>query len=217
LSGHPAINVALEVSDVPRPALPSAALDLRANRNARKYSRAEQLKRLLWAGGQWLLRLSPRPAFAWRRAVLRAFGAKIGPHVNVYASTRFYMPWNVEVEEWAGIGEDVLIYSLGRVKIGRCATISYRTHICAGTHDFRDPTLPLLKPGVVIAESAWIGTDAFIGPGVTVGAWALVGARAVVVKNVEPAVVVAGNPARTIGRRPQFSDAPADSGQQIES
>lgn len=197
--------MASEVSDVSPAAVEAAALDLRANRSARKYSRAEQFRRLLWAGGQWLIRLSPRPCFAWRRSVLRAFGAKIGPHVHVYPSTRLYMPWNVEIEEWAGLGEDVFIYSLGCVKIGRYATVSYRTHICAGTHDFEDPALPLLKPGVVIAENAWIGTDAFIGPGVTVGDWALVGARAVVVKNVEPGAVVAGNPARTIGRRPQLS------------
>lgn len=209
--------MASEVSDVSPTAAQAAALDLQANRSARKYSRAEQFRRLLWAGGQWLIKLSPRPCFGWRRSVLRAFGAKIGPHVHVYPSTRFYMPWNVEIEEWAGIGEDVFIYSLGHVKIGRCVTVSYRTHICAGTHDFEDPALPLLKPSVVIAESAWIGTDAFIGPGVTVGDWALVGARAVVVKNVEPATVVAGNPARTIGRRPKLSDTPRNAGQQIES
>ena len=209
--------MAYEASDVSPPTGQAAALDLRANRRARKYSRTEQLRRLLWAGGQWLLKLSPRPCFAWRRWVLRAFGAKVGPNVHVYPSTRFYMPWNVEIEGWAGIGEDVLIYSLGRVKIGRCATISYRTHICAGTHDFRDPALPLIKLGVVIAENAWIGTDAFIAPGVTVGAWGLVAARAVVTKNVEPAMVVAGNPARVVGRRPQLSGAPEEgTGQQIE-
>ncbi len=172
-----------------------------ANRSASKYTASEQLRRILWSVGQWLVRLSPRPLFAWRRVVLRLFGAKIGRHVNVYPSTRFYMPWNVEIGDWSAVGEDVLIYSLGQVTIGERATISYRAHVCAGTHDLRDPALPLLKPAVRIESGAWIGTDAFIGPGVVVGADAIVGARAVVVRSVLPRAIVAGNPARPIGVR----------------
>jgi putative colanic acid biosynthesis acetyltransferase WcaF len=61
--------------------------------------------------------------------------------------------------------------------------------------------LPLLKPPIVIRDAAWICADAFIGPDVTIGEGAVVGARAVVVKDVEPWTVVAGNPARTIKRR----------------
>jgi putative colanic acid biosynthesis acetyltransferase WcaF len=177
------------------------ALYTAANRAATKYTRAEQLRRVLWSVGRWLIILSPRPCFAWRRWILRLFGARIGRQVNVYASTHFYMPWNVSVGDWTAIGENVLIYSLGKVTIGRNVTLSYRAHVCAGTHDFTDPTLPLLKPPVVIEEGAWIGTDAFIGPGVTVGRGALVGARSVLVKDVAPHDVVAGNPARTIGTR----------------
>jgi putative colanic acid biosynthesis acetyltransferase WcaF len=99
------------------------------------------------------------------------------------------------------VGDEVLIYSLGKVRIGSHATLSYRTHVCAGSHDLEDPALPLLKPPVCIEEGAWVGTDAFIGPGVTVGRGAIVGARAVVVKDVQPLTIVAGNPARVIGQR----------------
>jgi putative colanic acid biosynthesis acetyltransferase WcaF len=180
----------------------SLRLDTAGNHAARKYSRAEQAQRMCWGLGRWMIRLSPRPCFAWRRAILRLFGARIGKNVNVYSSTYLYMPWNVDIGDWAALGEDVLVYSLGKVTIGRNASVSYRSHLCAGTHDFRDPALPLLKPPVVIEEGVWIGTEAFIGPGVTVHAGAIVGARAVVVKDVEPMVIVAGNPARIVGRRP---------------
>ncbi len=176
-------------------------VDSAANRAASKYSGAEQVRRVAWGFGRWLIRLSPRPCFAWRRAVLRLFGARIGEQAHVYPSTHLYMPWNVEIGAWAALGEDVLIYSLGKVRIGKQATLSYRTHVCAGTHDLEDPALPLLKPPVCIEEAAWIGTDAFIGPGVTVGRGAVVGARSVVVKDVEPFNIVAGNPARVIRRR----------------
>jgi putative colanic acid biosynthesis acetyltransferase WcaF len=176
-------------------------VDSSANRAARKYSRTEQLRRIAWSFGGWLIRLSPRPCFGLRRGVLRLFGARVGVHAHIYPSTKIYMPWNVEIGDWAAVGEDVFIYSLGRVRIGNHATLSYRTHVCAGTHDLEDPALPLLKPPVHVEDSAWIGTEAFIGPGVTVGRGAVVGARSVVVKDVEPFHIVAGNPARFIRRR----------------
>jgi putative colanic acid biosynthesis acetyltransferase WcaF len=181
--------------------LATSRIDSRANRTARKYSRAEQLRRVGWGFGRWLVRLSPRPCFGWRRGVLRLFGARIGEQAHIYASAHLFMPWNVEIGDWAAVGEDVLIYSLGKVRIGNHATLSYRAHVCAGSHDLEDPALPLLKPPVCVEEGAWIGTDAFIGPGVTVGRGAVVGARSVVVKDVEPFNIVAGNPARVIRRR----------------
>src|SRR5262245_20090477 len=125
--------------------LPELSLDNAGNRAARKYSRREQILRVAWMFGGWLLRLSPRPCFGWRRFVLRLFGARVGAEVHVYPSTRIVMPWNLEVGDWAAIGDEVLIYNLGKVRIGAQASVSYRAHLCAGTHDFRDPKLPLLK------------------------------------------------------------------------
>jgi putative colanic acid biosynthesis acetyltransferase WcaF len=61
--------------------------------------------------------------------------------------------------------------------------------------------MALLKPPILIGDEAWICADAFIGPGVRVGARGVVGARAVVVKDVGPGVIVAGNPARVVGKR----------------
>jgi putative colanic acid biosynthesis acetyltransferase WcaF len=63
------------------------------------------------------------------------------------------------------------------------------------------PTLPLLREPITIGDGVWIAAGAFIGPGVTVGNNSVVGARAVVMKNVEEDVVVAGNPARVIKPR----------------
>jgi putative colanic acid biosynthesis acetyltransferase WcaF len=152
----------------PARALPRVDVDVAGNRRHSKYGAAEQAMRVAWSAGRLLLVLSPRPMFALRRFVLRCFGARIGRHVHVYPSSRFYMPWNLDAGDWAAIGEDVMIYNLGRVSLGSRATLSYRSHVCAGTHDLRDPAMPLLKPPVCIADGAWVGTEAFIGPGVTV-------------------------------------------------
>lgn len=158
---------------------------------------------MLWSFGKLFFRASPRPLFGFRRAILRLFGAEIGPHVNVYSTTQICMPWNLSVGAWSSIGEFAFIYNLGRVSIGERATISYRAHVCAGTHDFSDPATPLLKPEIRIGDDAWIGTDAFIGPGVRIGHGTIVGARSVVVRDVAAGNVVAGNPCQVIGRRPQ--------------
>src|SRR6266478_1633072 len=178
-----------------------SSIDIAANRASKKYTSGQLALRLLWAFGQWLFRLSPRPCFAWRRAVLRCFGASVGKHVNTYASTRIYFPWNLTVGDWSALGEEVFIYNLGPVTIGSRATISHRAHLCAGTHDYRRPDLPLLKPPIKIGDQAWICADAFIGPGVTVGEGAIVGARAVAMRDVAPWSIVSGNPARRVRTR----------------
>jgi len=133
--------------------------------------------------------------------VLRLFGAHVGRHVHVYPTTRVYFPWNLSIGDWSAIGEDALIYNLGPVTIGTRVTLSHRSHLCAGTHDFRDPAMPLLKPPIAVCDQAWVCADAFVGPGVTVGEGAVVGARGVVVKDVPAWSIVAGNPARSIGTR----------------
>jgi putative colanic acid biosynthesis acetyltransferase WcaF len=133
--------------------------------------------------------------------LLRLFGAKIGQQTHIYNSAVIYMPWNMEIGSQSSIGEWALIYNLGPITIGSCTTISQRAHLCAGSHDYIDPILPLLKPPIMIADKAWICADAYVGPGVTVGEGAIAAARAVVTKNVEPWTIVAGNPARIIKKR----------------
>ena len=177
------------------------ALDIAANRRMKNHSKAVILRRVLWGIGRLFFRFSPRPCFGWRRFVLRCFGAKIGANVNTYPSTWVYFPWNFTAGDWSALGEEAFIYNLGLVTLGEKVTISHRAQLCAGTHDYTLPNLPLIKPPIVIGDQAWICANAFVGPGVTVGAGAIVGAGSVVTKNVEPWAIVAGNPAKFIKKR----------------
>ena len=179
-----------------------AELSIEQNRAASKYTPREQVLRVLWGLlGKPLFRLSPRPCFAWRRLVLRVFGARVGRQVHVYPTTVVYFPWNLQIGDWSALGEQALVYNLGPVTIGERVTVSHRAHLCAGTHDCRDPAMPLLKPPITIQDQAWICADAFVGPGVTVDTGAVLGARGVAVKDVPAWAIVAGNPAREIGQR----------------
>lgn len=179
----------------------SDRLDIEGCRRLRPYSRGEYLGRILWALTTPLFRLSPRPLFGWRRFLLRLFGAQVGHQVHVYPSAVVYLPWNLTIGDKASIGEWALVYNLGRVTIGARATVSHRAHLCAGTHDYRDPIMPLLRLPIEIGPQAWICADAFIGPNVRIGEGAIVGAAAVVVRDVPNWRIVAGNPAREIKER----------------
>ncbi|MCF7996744.1 MAG: putative colanic acid biosynthesis acetyltransferase [Chromatiaceae bacterium] len=176
-------------------------MNVTACRQARPYRSHEYIGRVLWSVVTPLFRFSPRPFFGWRRMLLRAFGARVGRNAHVYPSARIYLPWMLTLGEQASIGEWTLVYNLGPVKIGERATISHRVHLCAGTHDYRDPALPLQRPPIEIGAQAWVCADAFVGPGCSVGEGAIVGAAAVVVSDVPDWQIVAGNPARIVKQR----------------
>ncbi|KGF67308.1 acetyltransferase [Hoeflea sp. BAL378] len=62
-------------------------------------------------------------------------------------------------------------------------------------------------PKTTIGHDVWIGFGAKIRSGVKIGNGAVVGMGAVVTRDVEPYMVVAGNPARVVSQR--FSNAVA--------
>lgn len=179
----------------------SGSLDIDQCRHQRPYTPGEYIGRICWALMSPLFRWSPRPFFGWRSLMLRLFGARIGRNVHIYPSTRIYLPWNLTVGPQASIGEWALVYNLGPVRIGEQATVSHRAHLCAGTHDYRDPALPLLRQPIEVGRRAWICADAFVGPNVRIGEGAVVGAGSVVVRDVPDWCIVAGNPARILKER----------------
>lgn len=178
-----------------------AKLNVSENRSAVKYSRKEMCLRVLWGLGKLLFRFSPRPCFGFRCWLLRIFGAKVGLNVHIYPSALIYYPWLLEIGDDSSIGEWALIYNLGKVTIGARTTISQRVHLCAGTHDYADATMPLVKPPIIVGDEVWICADAFIGPGVTIESRAIVAAASVVVKDVSASTIVGGNPAKYIKTR----------------
>jgi len=177
------------------------SLDINSNRSATKYSRKELFLRVLWGFGKLVFRLTPRPCFGLRRSILRGFGAQVGSNVHIYPSALIYYPWNLKIGDDSSIGEWALVYNLGKVSIGARTTISQRVHLCAGTHDYKNPAMPLMKPPIVIGDEVWVCADAFIGPAVTVADRAIVAAASVVVKDVSTGTIVGGNPAKYIKER----------------
>lgn len=183
--------------------------DITANRASRKWTRQEQAGRVLWAVATPLFRYSPRPLWGWRRALLRTFGAHVGTAVHIYPSVRITIPWNLTLADHCAIGDGAILYALGPIRIGARTTVSQGAHLCAGSHDWRQADMPLIKPSITVGADVWICADAFVGPGVTVGDRAILGARGVAMRDIPAAAIMAGNPAQQIGTRDTGPAGPA--------
>ena len=176
--------------------------DLEQRRHASPYTRRENVGRVLWSlAAATLFRLSPHNAYAWRAWLLRRFGATLGRNVRLRRSVQITIPWNLTLGENVSVGDDAVLYALGRITVGDRSFLSQMAHLCAGTHDSTRPDYPLLRPPITIGRDCWIAADAFVGPGVTVGDRTVVGARASVFGDLPSDVIAGGNPAKVLKPR----------------
>jgi putative colanic acid biosynthesis acetyltransferase WcaF len=145
--------------------------------------------------------LSPQPFYAWRRALLRLFGAKIGRKVLIRPTARVTFPWKVEIGDFSWIGDHVEVYSLDRIIIGCHSVVSQRSYLCTASHDMHDPSFAYLTGPINIGDQVWIASDVFVAPGVTIGRGAVVGVRSTVFKDVPAELVAFGEPAQPVRKR----------------
>jgi len=149
---------------------------------------------------------------------LIAANVKLGAGVKIYGFVNLY---GCEIGDESKIGTFVEIQKGS--KIGRRCKISSHTFICEGVtiedevfvgHSvtFTNDLFPRAAnaDGSLQTEADWsclptvvkrgasIGSGATLLCGITIGERAVVGAGAVVTKDVPPATVVAGNPARVL-------------------
>jgi len=120
-------------------------------------------------------------------------------------------PFFIEYAERVTIGTDVFINTDfvalggGLVTIGDRALVGPGVRLYTPNHSV---DLELRRAGweiglpITIGADAWLGGSVVICPGVTIGEGAIVGAGSVVTKDVAPGAIVAGNPAKVIGRAP---------------
>jgi putative colanic acid biosynthesis acetyltransferase WcaF len=170
--------------------------------NRPAFSLQNRLQRLVW-GIVWLLlfRLSPRPLFAWRAALLKLFGAKLAPGCKFYPAATIHSPWNLTCETLVAVADGVEIYNPAPLRIGSHAILSQGAYICGATHDFDDPAFPLLAYAMELGPYSWICARACVAPGVNVGEGAVLGLASVATRNLDPWTVYAGSPAVRVKER----------------
>jgi putative colanic acid biosynthesis acetyltransferase WcaF len=143
-----------------------------------------------------LLVSSNVPGSAWRRSLLRLFGAKIGRGVVIKPRVRVKFPWRLAIDFDSWIGEAVWIDNLAWVRIGANCCISQGSYLCTGSHDWSASSFDLITSEIIVEDESWVAAKCVIGPGVVIARGAVIGIGSVLTKSCEPWCVYAGNPAQ---------------------
>ena len=181
---------------------PLRADETRPLQGGASFSLLNRVYRAIWTL-VWLILASWTPPIMhrWRRALLRAFGAKMAPGSDVRASAKVWSPRNLKMEKGALIAADVNCYNMALISVGEGALISQKAVLCAGNHLIDDPEFQLITKPIVLKAKCWIATEAFVAPGITVGEGAVLGARAVAFDNLDDWTLYVGNPAAAKRKR----------------
>ena len=110
------------------------------------------------------------------------------------------------IDDLCGISYHCYLEATTVIKVGRFTGIAEFTvlrdtnHSVMGTHEHWRQTPHIAEP-IVIGQACMITSRCYIGPGVAIGDGAVVGPNSVVMKDIAPYEVWAGNPARRIAHR----------------
>jgi putative colanic acid biosynthesis acetyltransferase WcaF len=168
------------------------------------------VRRVLWQGFfSYCARFLPRPLNPLRILILRAAGANIGKHCKIMPGVRVLIPWNLVLDDWVTIGRNVEFLNHGKIHIRSMSAISQYCFLCTSSHDYRDPTMPLIYSDIEIGSECWIAADVFVGPGVKIGDGCVIGARSVVSRDMPAWMVCAGNPCHALKARELKAEHPA--------
>ena len=135
-----------------------------------------------------------------RRRLLVKKGAQIDATAEIGLVKADGNKRNLRIGAFSFIGKvELALHEV--IEIGDYVCINDGAIILTASHDILDPEWKHRKKPVKIEHYAWIATNAIILPGVTIGKGAVVGAGAVVSKDVAAFTIVAGNPAKPIGKQ----------------
>ena len=132
---------------------------------------------------------------------LRELLGSVGEDVHVVPP--FYCDYgeHISIGDRTFLNSGCVVLDCNRVTIGADVMFGPYVQVYAATHPI-DPELRAsgreLGLPVEIGDKVWIGGGAIVGPAVTVGEGSTIGAGTVVMRDVPPRTVVAGNPARVI-------------------
>jgi len=139
----------------------------------------------------------------YANSIYIARGSVLGKNMEVGFGTRFNGP--------------TYIRGTGKLKIGRYCAIAHMSRFITSNHRISGVNLQHaldrameIAPGVssksniALGHNVWLGDSVLVLPGVNVGNGAIIGAGSVVVKDIEPYSIYAGNPAKKV--RDRFDD-----------
>ncbi len=163
--------------------------------------RSGLIVQLWWFVQAVLFKTSPQILYGWRRFILRLFGAKIGKGVVIRPSVTITYPWRVSIGNYSWIGDNVTLYSLGEIRIGKNVVISQKSYLCAASHDYNKEDFPIWAKKITIEDGCWLATDVYVAPGITINKSTIVGARSSVFRDLPSLKICIGSPAKPVKDR----------------
>jgi maltose O-acetyltransferase len=149
------------------------------------------------------LALVPQLRAPW----LRLLGARLGRRVILH-DVRFFNLYRrglggLEIADECFLGDECLLDLAEAIRLERQVTLAERvlvlTHTNVGYHDHPlQRHFPAMAAPVVVEAGAFLGANVTLLPGVRIGAGSFVAAGSVVTKDVPPATLVGGVPARVL-------------------
>jgi acetyltransferase-like isoleucine patch superfamily enzyme len=125
-------------------------------------------------------------------------------------------PVRLHISDTAVVNNALFNLSSGAITVGEYAFFGHNVSVLTGTHDWtkfgaeRQAAVPKSGRDVVIEEGVWVSSNAILVAPCRIGAHAVVGVGALVLGDVEPYTVVAGNPARVLRTIPKPGDPEAE-------
>lgn len=149
----------------------------------------------------------PKPHISYLRAAYwRTFMKQLGEGSRISNEVKITRPANISIGRDTHITNKVNLDGRGGLTIGNDVLVGFESIIITSTHNYANPNVLIRKQGfytkpVVIGNDVWLGARVVVLPGVTIGDGAVVGSGAVVTKDVTSFSIVAGVPAKIIGKR----------------
>ena len=125
-------------------------------------------------------------------------------------------PARLHIAPTAIVNNALFNLSSGEITVGEHAFFGHNVSVLTGTHDWtkfgaaRQTAVPPSGRDVVIEEGAWVSSNAIVVAPCRVGAHSVVGVGALVLSDVAPYTIVAGNPARVLRTIPRPGDPDND-------
>lgn len=141
------------------------------------------------------------PFWRLRRSYLRFVGLTIGKNSFIHRSNSLLQPHHLSIGADSHINQMCIVDARGGITIGDGVCISHRVNLMTGAHDIQSSQfMGVFKP-IRIGKHAFLGVGSTVLQGVTIGEGSVVAAGAVVTRDVPPFTIVAGVPAREVGKR----------------
>lgn len=141
------------------------------------------------------------PIWTIRKFFFLISGVKMGKKAKLHCGCWFFNPAGVEIGEGTIVGYRTFLDGRAPLRIGRQVDIASEVMIYNSEHNIHSEDMSAVEEEVEIGDYVFIGPRAIILPGVRIGKGAVVAAGAVVTKDVPEKAIVAGVPAKIIGKR----------------